>query len=156
VSSEPEANEETTDAVEAVVGPDKSVEGEDRRQSYRLNKVLGAEIDYEEMSIQARLFVIDISVTGFRATNQFPLPTSCDLKVRIILQAGAPPLETQARIVWSKELPMSGLFQFGFEFQALPEAQLAQLESFIEHERALANKPAQTVDLGRPWTTIRN
>ncbi|MBT9581896.1 PilZ domain-containing protein [bacterium] len=156
MSFESEPNEETTAAVEAVVGQDQSVEGEERRQSYRLNKVLGAEIEYEEMSIQARLFVIDISVTGFRATNQFPLPTSCDLKVRIILQAGSPPLETQARIVWSKELPMSGLFQFGFEFQALPEAQRTQLEAFIEHERVLAHKPAQTVDLGRPWTTIRN
>lgn len=130
--------------------------GADRRASYRLNKVLGAEIQHEEMSFQARLFVIDISVSGFRATNQFTLPTEVDLKVKIVLQANHPPLETAARIVWSKELPMSGLFQFGFEFIDLPEPQREQLEKFIESERSLAQKVAPTVDLGRPWTTIRN
>ena len=155
---EPQASEADSQGVEgAKAGATKSEpEGEDRRQSYRLNKVLGAEIQHEEMSFQARLFVIDISVTGFRATNQTPLPTDCDLQVRVILQAHAPPLESAARIVWSKELPMSGLYQFGFEFQDLAPDQSERLEQFIAHERALAQKPTQTVDLGRPWTTIRN
>lgn len=133
-----------------------SPKSEERRQSYRLNKVLGAEIEHNEESVHARLFVIDISETGFRATNQFDLPTDCHLTVKILLQAGLPPLESQARIVWSKELPMSGLFQFGFEFQELPQSQREQLQRFIAHERELTQKPAQALNLGRPWTTIRD
>jgi c-di-GMP-binding flagellar brake protein YcgR len=162
MSSEPEstpceeAENDVDSTVEAVAAVESSQEGADRRQAYRLNKVLGAEIEHDEMSFQARLFVIDISMTGFRATNQYPLPTQCDLKVRIVLQANHPPLESAARIVWSKELPMSGLFQFGFEFQDLAQSERDRLEKFIARERELAQKPAQTVDLGRPWTTIRN
>ncbi len=130
-------------------------QGEDRRQSYRLNKVLGAEIEHQESKIQARLFIIDISVSGFRATNQFELPVQVDLKVKIILQASMPPLESAARIVWVKELPMSGLFQFGFEFLDISDEERLRLDTFIEAERTLSNRPTATVDLGRPWTTIR-
>lgn len=156
MSSEPNTESEETTSTEAVVGSGADLKAEERRQSYRLNKVLGAEIEHEQESVQARLFIIDISETGFRATNQFALPTDCHLTVRIILQAGLPPLESQARIVWSKELPMSGLFQFGFEFLELPPAQREQLQNFIAHERSLAQKPAQSLNLGRPWTTIRD
>lgn len=164
MSSEPETEtDETTPSDPEAASKDEaerldseSRKAEERRQSYRLNKVLGAEIEHEQESVQARLFVIDISETGFRATNQFALPTDCHLIVRIILQAGLPPLESQARIVWSKELPMSGLFQFGFEFQELPQAQREQLQNFIAQEREIAQKPAQSLNLGRPWTTIRD
>lgn len=128
---------------------------EERRAAFRLNKVLGAEIEHEDMKFQARLFVIDISATGFRATNQFELPVAVDLKVRIILQKNEA-VECGARIVWSKELPMSGMFQFGFEFQGLSEEDQQKLEKFIESERQAANKPAPSTYLGRPWTTIRD
>lgn len=148
-----------TPVAESGAGPGQSQASnpEDRRRSYRLNKVLGAEIQHEDASIKARLFVIDISATGFRATNQFELPSQCDLRVKIVLEPQQPPLECSARIVWTKELTMSGLFQFGLEFQSLGEEEHRRLESFIEKERILAQKSShQTVDLGRPWTTIRD
>lgn len=135
--------------------PEPKAESE-RRQAYRLNKLLGARLEHEENRIDVRLFIIDISATGFRATNQFALPLDCELKVEIVLQAQTPPLEGVARIVWSKEMPMSGLFQFGFEFLTLDESQRERLESFIESERQQAQKqPTQATDLGRPWTMIR-
>jgi c-di-GMP-binding flagellar brake protein YcgR len=128
---------------------------EERRVAYRLNKVLGAEIVHGEEHIQARLFVIDISTTGFRATNQFALPAEVDLSVSIVLKSNSEPVKTAARIVWMKELTVSGLFQFGFEFRDIRPEDQQRIEAFIEEERELARKPKEQVYLGRAWTTIK-
>lgn len=127
----------------------------ERRASYRLNKVLGAEIEHEGSKLQARLFVIDISATGFRATNQFPLPAEVEIVVRITLEPKTEPIESRARIVWTKELPTSGMFQFGFEFLEMGEGPRQRLESFIEKERAQSLAPQKDLYLGRPWTPLR-
>lgn len=128
---------------------------EERRVAYRLNKVLGAEIVHGDEHIQARLFVIDISTTGFRATNQFALPAEVDLTVSIVLKTNTEPVRTAARIVWMKELTVSGLFQFGFEFRDLAAEDQQRIEAFIEEEREIARKPKEQVYLGRAWTTIK-
>jgi c-di-GMP-binding flagellar brake protein YcgR len=131
-------------------------EVQERRSSYRLNKVLGAEIEHEGMAFNARLFVIDISTTGFKASNEHELPVDCDLKVKVVLQPKTEPISSTARIVWSKHLPASGMHQFGFQFLELAEGDDERLEKFIESHRAaeLSNKQTD-VYLGRPWTTIR-
>lgn len=130
-------------------------EVQERRSSFRLNKVLGAEIEHEGTMFKARLFVIDISATGFRATNQSMLPVDVDITVRIVLEPKADPVQCSARIVWSKELPMSGMFQFGFEFQDMPTDSRERLEAFIEQEKARSLAPKEDVYLGRPWTPLR-
>ncbi|MGE0490638.1 MAG: PilZ domain-containing protein [Vulcanimicrobiota bacterium] len=131
---------------------------EERRKAYRLNKVLGATIEHRGEVTQTRLFVIDISTSGFRATSHIPLPEQEELKVSVALSKEEEPLEARARIVWQKELTVSGMFQLGAEFVDLPEDQLGRLEGFIEREKnstpAAPAKPSS--GLGRPWTMIRD
>ena len=73
------SDNESQDEVEEKVGESPSVQGEaspaeeERRRTYRLNKVLGATLTTSEGDSKAtRLFVIDISTTGFRATDHQP------------------------------------------------------------------------------------
>lgn len=131
---------------------------EERRKAYRLNKVLGATIEHRGEVTQTRLFVIDISMSGFRATSHIPLPEQEELKVSVALSKEEEPLEARARIVWQKELTVSGMFQLGAEFVELPEDQRERLEAFIDRERS--STPTTTAKpstgLGRPWTMIRD
>lgn len=107
----------------------------DRRGSYRLNRIVGADILHDEDCLRARLFVIDISATGFRATTHFDLPQQGRLFFRIFLEPKAEPIESEARIVWKNPLPTSGTIQFGFEFLDMPSEDRLLLEAFIARER---------------------
>ncbi|MCA9791401.1 MAG: PilZ domain-containing protein [Candidatus Eremiobacteraeota bacterium] len=149
--------EEKAVEAESEAGQAQEENFEERRKAYRLNKVLGATIEHRGEVTQTRLFVIDISTSGFRATSHIPLPEQEDLKVSVALSKDEEPLEATARIVWQKELTVSGMFQLGSEFVDLPEEQLERLESFIEGEKNAvpASKPNSPA-LGRPWTMIRD
>lgn len=122
----------------------------ERRSSFRLNRIVGAEILHSEGCIPARLFVIDISLTGFRATCHFELPDSPELYIRIFLEPKAEPVQTEARIVWKNLLATSGNWQFGFEFLDMAEEQAERLDQFIQKERRRSlNAPEKPV----PWVT---
>lgn len=134
--------------------PEEVVE-EDRRRAYRLNKVLGATLtSLSGDSQQARLFVIDISITGFRATDHQPHSEEF-YDISVVLERGREPFTSRMRVVWTKELTVSGMFQMGCEFVATPIEEMAKLEGFIERERARVETPKAPLDLGRPWTMIR-
>lgn len=130
----------------------------ERRSAYRLNKVLGAEIEHQGEVTKARLFVIDISVSGFKATCHFPLPENENQSIRISLAKDEPPLECAFRLVWQKELTVSGMFQMGGEFVELSEEDGGRLEAFIEAEKeaAAAKSGGSSSSAARPWTMIRN
>lgn len=124
---------------------------EERRREYRVNKMLSAEIDDETLSVKARLFVINISRSGFRATNSFALAQDEPLKIKLTLVAKEPPLETQVTVAWIKELPASGTFDMGFQFTELSEENWLRLTDFIQAELKKV-EPAKTLDLSSPWT----
>ncbi len=135
-----------------VTAPDTE---EDRRRAYRLNKVLGATLtSLSGDSQQARLFVIDISNTGFRATDHQPHSEEF-YDIAVVLDRNSPPFVSRMRVVWTKELTVSGMFQMGCEFVDPSSQELANLEAFIENERAKVERPSSSLDLGRPWTMIR-
>lgn len=129
---------------------------EDRRRSYRLNKVLGATLtSLSGDSQQARLFVIDISLTGFRATDHQPHGEEF-YDISVVLERGVEPFVSRMRVVWTKELTVSGMFQMGCEFIETSAPELAKLEAYIGRERdRLNDAPKAGLDLGRPWTMIR-
>lgn len=135
----------------AVIDPEAE---DDRRRAYRLNKVLGATLtSLSGDSQQARLFVIDISITGFRATDHQPHSEEY-YDIAVVLDRNAPPFVSRMRVVWTKELTVSGMFQMGCEFVESSAQELAKLEAFIENERGKIENP-RSLDLGRPWTMIR-
>lgn len=128
---------------------------EERRRAYRLNKVLGATLtSLAGESQAARLFVIDISCSGFRATDHQP-HTEEQYDISVVLSKGAEPFRSRMRVVWTKELTVSGMFQMGCEFVDTPSEELAKLANFIDQERERVEPPKSTVNLGRPWTMIR-
>ena len=125
--------------------------GEERRREYRVNKMLSAEIDDDLLSVKARLYVINISRTGFRATNSFELPGEQSLKLRLWLSPKEEPLEMQVAVAWSKLLPASGTFDMGFQFTDLTEEHWARLTQFIQAELT-KTEPAKALDLSSIWT----
>lgn len=128
---------------------------EDRRRAYRLNKVLGATLtSLSGESQQARLFVIDISMTGFRATDHQP-HTDEFYDISVVLEKGEPPFTSRMRVVWTKELTVSGMFQMGCEFTDTTPEEATRLQAFIAKERDKVEVPKASLDLGRPWTMIR-
>lgn len=152
----PEASE-SADTVQADEAPEPEA-AEERRQAYRLNKVLGATIEHQGEVTKARLFIIDISSSGFRATNHSPLPEDDEIKVSIALVKDQEPLVTTARIVWQKELTLSGMFQLGCEFTGLDPESGARLEEFIAKESAAVGEKSNPAATGirSPWTMIKN
>lgn len=138
--------------------PEKSEQeaaGEERRRTYRLNKVLGATLTSEEgESKNTRLFVIDISESGFRATDHQP-PSEEEYVISIALAKGEEPFVSRMRVVWVKELTVSGMFQMGCEFQGTLPEQAEKLRDFIEAERnKLAAPKSGGVSIKNPWTMI--
>jgi hypothetical protein len=132
-----------------------AAEDEERRRAYRLNKVLGATLTSLSGDTQAaRLFVIDISRSGFRATDHQPHSEE-QYDISVVLSKDIAPFNSRMRVVWTKELTVSGMFQMGCEFVDTPEEELAKLDAFIDKERKKVEPTKAPVDLGRPWTMIR-
>lgn len=130
--------------------PPEPAPSEERRREYRLNKMLSAEILEEDLSMKARLFVINISRTGFRATNSFELPKEQPLKIRLTLVPKEPALDMTVSVAWVKELPASGTFDMGFQFVELSEEHWQRLTDFIQAEVKKV-EPSKTLDLSSPW-----
>lgn len=155
-----ETEESSTDEVDQERAQDveqgRSDQENERRRRYRLNKVLGATLTGSDGSAnKARLFVIDISATGFRATDHSP-HSEAEYFIEIILTKGQEPFKSKMRVVWSKELTVSGMFQMGCEFIETTAEEKERLEAFIAGEREkLENAPKKPIDLGRPWTMIK-
>lgn len=129
-------------------------EGEERRRAYRLNKVLGATLISEEGdSKDTRLFIIDISESGFKATDHQPLGEGT-FEISIVLVKGEEPFSSKMRVVWVKELTVSGMFQMGCEFVETDPVQAARLKLFIEEEQKRSAAPAKGISIKNPWTMI--
>lgn len=128
---------------------------EERRRAYRLNKVLGATLTAADGETQVtRLFVIDISASGFRATDHQPHNDE-EYGISVVLKKDEAPFASRMRVVWTKELTVSGMFQMGCEFIDPAPEELAKLQNFIDAERGKVETPKASMDLGRPWTMIR-
>ncbi|MCA9779630.1 MAG: PilZ domain-containing protein [Candidatus Eremiobacteraeota bacterium] len=154
-AAEPDAAAEDSGESDKPSSEDKS--GEERRKAYRLNKVLGATLTSTDGdATKTRLFVIDISGSGFRATDHQP-PSEDECEISIALVKGEDPFVSRMRVVWVKELTVSGMYQMGCEFIETAEAEQAKLDGFIDQERnrtaeAAGGKP--TIKIDNPWTMI--
>lgn len=126
------------------------VSDDERRREYRLNRVLGAELHQGDETVKARLYVINISRTGMKATNHFSLSAEQVQAFGLHLSPKEPPINLKAKIAWQRELTLSGMFEIGFEFVDLALEDQERLESFIEAERTKVI-PQKTLDLGSIW-----
>lgn len=138
-----------SESVEGAVDPVAEVPPAERRREYRLNKVLGAVLGAGEESVRARIFVINISRSGLKATHQTRLPEIDQQELQLFLSAKEPPLSMQARVAWQKELAVSGMFEIGFQFLDMTDEDAQRLEDFIRKEAQ--REEGKVLDLSSPW-----
>lgn len=131
------------------IEPAVEVAPAERRREYRLNKVLGAVLGTGEESFRARIFVINISRSGLKATHQTRLPEVDQQDLSLFLTAKDPPLVLQAKVAWQKELAVSGMFEIGFQFLDMSDGDAQRLEEFIRKEAH--REEGKVLDLSSPW-----
>ena len=123
-------------------------DGAERRQEVRLNKVLGAVLGAGEEAQRVRIFVINLSQGGLKATHQQPLPLGSH-SMQLYLSSKSEPLELQAEVAWQRELPLSGMFEVGFRFVEMSPEDRQRLEDYIQAE--LAPTETRAPGLSLPW-----
>ena len=146
--SESVEGEPTEAAAEPEVNP------ADRRREYRLNKVLGAVLGTGEETFRARIFVINISRSGLKATHQVRVPDAGQQDLHLFLSAKDQPLMLQAKVAWQRELAVSGMFEIGFQFVDMSDQDAQRLEDFIRKEAQ--REEGKPLDLSSPWKFGRN
>ena len=81
-------------------------------------------------------------------------PSGQETMAYIVLVKDQEPFMSKMRVVWVKELTVSGMYQMGCEFVDPPAEQADKLKAFIETERGKTAPTSKTPDFGRPWTMI--
>ncbi|MBM3465005.1 MAG: PilZ domain-containing protein [Armatimonadetes bacterium] len=133
---------------------------EERRRYFRINKVMPAHFELlnEDGTVvpgppppepepgeepmppaKERLFVVDISAGGFRATTHRQMPNGSRLRTEIYIQRNKP-VTAECRVVWQRELSIPGMYEVGFEFSDIPQTEWKRLVDFIVEERSLASR----------------
>lgn len=123
----------------------------DRRREFRLNRFLGAELIQGDQRRKTRFYIINISRTGLKATNQFALEETEVHEFDLYIYPKQPPINLKAKLAWQRQLIASGTFEVGFEFVEMGDEKAGLLEAFIESERHKPepNRPGEPLAL---WT----
>lgn len=117
---------------------------ENRRKSFRLERILVVEMQVEGRSSRFGVFTLDLSSSGMRINHEEALPEGCELDFRILLEPGQPPVAVKSEVSWQKENAF-GHYLIGLRFLELePEAE-KRIEAYIE--QALERSSHGTVGL---------
>lgn len=104
---------------------------ENRRKSFRLERILVVELELDEDTSRFGVFTLDMSVSGMRINHEQALPENRDLKFRIILEPGREPVEVIARVSWQKENAF-GHYLIGLQFSEVSEETKDRIEGYID------------------------
>lgn len=120
-----------------------------REPRYRLNKMLGLDLEGEEFAAELRVFVLDISAAGLRFTCPQELPLEQYLKFVLRLPDRGPRIKGSFAVRWQNLLPASGNHEIGIEFLELSEEHWRNLREYVG---SLMSQPARTQEnLCTPW-----
>lgn len=119
-----------------------------REPRYRLNKMLGLELDGEEYSAHLRVFVLDLSATGMRLTSPEQIPPHESLKFALRLPDKRR-VHGSCAVRWQNLLASSGNYDLGVEFLELAEEDWRILREFVG--TLLAQPEKRQEELARPW-----
>jgi c-di-GMP-binding flagellar brake protein YcgR len=111
---------------------------ENRRKSFRLERILVVELEIDDESSRFGVFTLDMSSSGMRINHEEPLPDDRELKFRILLEPGTDPVPVTARVSWQKENAF-GHFLIGLQFTEVTEDAKERIETYI---KATAKKPS--------------
>ena len=105
---------------------------ENRRKSFRLERILVVEMQVGGKSSRFGVFTLDLSTSGMRINHEEPLPEGCELDFRILLEPGQPPVAVTAEVSWQKENAF-GHYLIGIRFTEIgPEAE-ERIENYIRY-----------------------
>jgi c-di-GMP-binding flagellar brake protein YcgR len=108
---------------------------ENRRKSFRLERILVVEMHVEGKSSRFGVFTLDLSTSGMRINHEEPLPEGVMLDFRILLEPGQAPVAVKSEVSWQKENAF-GHYLIGLRFTDIdPEAE-ARIESYIHQALA--------------------
>ncbi len=116
---------------------------------YRLNKMLGLQLEGEDYSSELRVFVLDMSATGMRLTSQCELPLEQPLAFVLRLPDKLPSIKGQVSVRWQKFLKASGNHEAGLEFTELSTEHWRALREFVG--TLLDQKEKVVENLSSPW-----
>jgi c-di-GMP-binding flagellar brake protein YcgR len=122
---------------------------ENRRKSFRLNRILVVELELDNESSRFGVFTLDMSSTGMRINHEEPLPDNRDLKFRILLEPGTDPVPVTARVSWQKENAF-GHFLIGLQFTDVSDEAKERIETYVEStaKNAGSSSPGSDAGLG--------
>ncbi len=116
---------------------------------YRLNKMLGLQVERGEFRADLRVLVLDISGTGLRISSPQQLKDEEDLSFVLSLPDKRPPVQGQLKVRWQRFLPVSENHEVGLEFLELNEENWRALRDFVG---SLLSQPAREQEnLCNPW-----
>ena len=104
---------------------------ENRRKSFRLERILIVELELDEHTARFGVFTLDLSTSGMRINHEEALPEDRELKFRILLEPGLEPIEVRSQVSWQKENAF-GHYLIGLQFSELSEIAKTRIEDYIE------------------------
>ncbi len=113
---------------------------ENRRRSYRLDRILVVEMILGATRQKLGVFTLDLSASGMRITHEFPLPEDMEIPCRVLLEYDQDPIDVTVRVQWQKENAF-GQFLIGLEFTEIGDEARLRVERFID--RAMAGELGQ-------------
>ena len=116
---------------------------DNKRTSFRLQRILVVEMLLGSTSQKFGVFTLDISAAGMRISHDFPLPEEVDIPFRILLEYDKEPIEVTARVTWQEENAL-GQYVIGLQFTEIGEEAAERIEEFIEFHRSGADTTGQT------------
>ncbi len=104
---------------------------ENRRKSFRLERILVVEMQVEGKSSRFGVFTLDLSTSGMRINHEEPLPEDCTLDFRILLEPGEPPVAVKSEVSWQKENAF-GHYLIGLRFVDIDGQAERRIDAYIE------------------------
>ena len=115
---------------------------DNKRASFRLQRILVVEMLLGSTSQKFGVFTLDISASGMRISHDFPLPEEVDIPFRILLEYDRDPIEVVARVTWQEENTL-GQYVIGLQFTEIGEESIERIDDFIEFHRSGSTSTSQ-------------
>lgn len=120
---------------------------ENRRKSYRLERILVVEMEIERETSRFGVFTLDMSSSGMRINHEEALPEDRELNFRILLEPGMDPVPVKSKVSWQKENAF-GHFLIGLQFTEVSDEARDRIDNYIEQTTRRVGKPNLDSGLG--------
>jgi hypothetical protein len=103
---------------------------ETTKKTVRLNKMMPSQIRKDDEWVNFYLYIMSLGIRGFEFTTDFELPVDQPFTLRIFLEPRKNPIETEARVLFRKEISMERKKGW-LEFLSLSEQNRLRIKEHI-------------------------